>query len=93
VGGVGGRRCELVPGDTQVASMAHWSGRKMVVFREARGEMVGGASVLVRDSAGRGWGDVEGSMPYRLGCGAGLGGVQVHGNTRLTPDALDGSAA
>jgi hypothetical protein len=52
----------------------------MVGFRVAEGGTVCGAGVSVRDSAGRGWGDVEDSMPCQLGCEAGLGGLPVHGN-------------
>jgi hypothetical protein len=75
------------------ASVASWFGRKTVGFRVAGGETVCGAGVSVRDSAGRGCCDVEGSMPCQLGCGVGLGELQVHWNTRLALGALDGSAA
>jgi hypothetical protein len=62
------------------ASVASWSGRKSISFSDVASETVCGAGVSVRVSPGRGWGDVEGSMPCRIGCGAGLGGLQVHGN-------------
>jgi hypothetical protein len=62
-GGASGQRSALSPAVQTAASVAHRSVRRTAVFRELRGETVGGVSVSVRGSAGRGWRRDVGLMP------------------------------
>jgi hypothetical protein len=62
-------------------------------FRAAGGETVRRGGVSVRRGAGRGWRDVEGSMPCRCMRRARLDEAQVHGNGTRALGTLGGSAA
>jgi hypothetical protein len=73
--------------------VAGWFRRGTSGFRVAGGETVGRGRVLVRGSAGRGWGDIEGSMPCRCMHRERLDKAQVHGNGTRALGALDGSVA
>jgi hypothetical protein len=72
--------------------VAGWFTRGSSGFREGVGETVGYWSVSVHGSAGRGWGDIEGSMPCRCVRRAELDELQVHGNATYALHALDGPA-
>jgi hypothetical protein len=93
VDGVWGRHCAPSLGDRLAVSVAGRFRHGTSGFRVAGGKTVGRGSVSVRGSAGRGWGDVEGSMPCRCMCRARLDKVQVHENGTRALGALGGSVA
>jgi hypothetical protein len=93
VGSVLGRHRELSPGGRQAVSVAGRFRRGTGGFKAAGGKTVCRGGVLVRRGAGRGWRDVEGSMPCRCVRRARLDEVQVHGNGTCSLGALGGSVA
>jgi hypothetical protein len=93
VGGVLGRHHELSPGGRQAVSVDSRFRRSTGSFRAAGGETVCRGGVSVRRGAGRGWRDVEGSMPCRCMRRARLDEAQVHGNGTHALGALGGSVA
>jgi hypothetical protein len=93
VGGVLGRHRELSPGGRQALSVAGRFRRGTVGFRAAGGETVCHGGVSVRRGAGRGWRDVEGSMPCRCVRRARLDEAQVQRNGTRALGALGSSVA
>jgi hypothetical protein len=93
MGGVLGRHRELSPGGRQAVSVASRFRRGTGNFRAAGGETVCRGGVSVRRGVGRGWRDIEGSMPCRCVRRARLDEVQVHGNGTRALGALGDSAA
>jgi hypothetical protein len=79
-GGIWGRCCEPVSGDTLVASVAGWFTHGSRGFREGVAETVGCWDVSVLGGAGRGWRWAGSTMPCRPGRGSGAGEVTARGN-------------
>jgi hypothetical protein len=93
VGSVLGRHRELSPGGRQAVSVAVRFRHDTSGFRAAGGKMVCHGGVSVHCGVGRGWRDIEGSMPCRCVRRARLDEAQVHGNSTRALGTLGGSAA
>jgi hypothetical protein len=80
VGGVWGRRRELVLGDRERASVVGQFGRGSVEFREGEREIVRGSAVAMHLRAGQGWHHDSLWLPCRRAWRAWPGEVEAHGN-------------